>query len=123
MGVQAAIDKCVESLNDSPPSLEACEGVPTFVVELLCADLGLPACPTGAKGNSGPGLPLPSVDPTTALPSVGLPIIGGGLPGLGRTGTEAWADASQGGPTIAQLTSVYDPALVSLLVPGMVVSR
>ena len=30
---------------------------------------------------------------------------------------------SQGGPTMGQLSEVYDPSLVSLLVPGMVVKR
>jgi phospholipid/cholesterol/gamma-HCH transport system substrate-binding protein len=48
----------------------------------------------------------------TALPS---------LPGVGRAGygpTESW---STDGPTMRQLMKLYDPALVSLLVPGMVV--
>jgi phospholipid/cholesterol/gamma-HCH transport system substrate-binding protein len=54
------------------------------------------------------GLPLP-----TDLP---------GLPGLGRAGfgpTKDWSPTH--GPTMRQLTEVYDPALVNLLVPGMVV--
>jgi phospholipid/cholesterol/gamma-HCH transport system substrate-binding protein len=70
--------------------------------------------------NTVPGLPappggLPSGAPTslpTSLPS---------LPGLGRSATGPWHDAAQGGPTMAQLQSVYDPSLVNLLVPPMVV--
>jgi phospholipid/cholesterol/gamma-HCH transport system substrate-binding protein len=61
----------------------------------------------------------------------GLPLPGGGagdggggllgLPGVGRAAygpTESW---SAKGPTMRQLMKMYDPALVSLLVPGMVV--
>ena len=64
---------------------------------------GLPAAPGGGA-------------PSAALPSIpGLP----GLPGLGRT--MPWNDAAAGGPTMAQLQTVYDPSLVNLLVPQMVV--
>ena len=41
---------------------------------------------------------------------------------LGRSGTGPWADAAHGGPTMAQLQAVYDPSLVNLLVPTLVVS-
>ena len=64
--------------------------------------------------NNLPGGPLPSGG---GLPS-GLPT---SLPGVGRAGygpTESW---SAQGPTMRQLTQLYDPALVNLLVPGMVV--
>ena len=43
------------------------------------------------------------------------------LGGLGRSGTGPWNDAANGGPTMAQLQAVYDPSLVNLLVPPMVV--
>jgi phospholipid/cholesterol/gamma-HCH transport system substrate-binding protein len=66
---------------------------------------GLPAAPGGAPS----GLP-------TSLPS--LP----GLPGLGRSATGPWNAAAQGGPTMAQLQSVYDPSLVNLLIPELVTS-
>jgi hypothetical protein len=36
--------------------------------------------------------------------------------------TVPWNDAANGGPTMAQLQAVYDPSLVNLLVPQMVVS-
>lgn len=63
--------------------------------------------------NQVPGLPsLPSGLPT-ALSSL-LP----GALGLGRTGVGPTPQAH--GPTMRQLTQAFDPALVRLLVPGMV---
>ena len=63
--------------------------------------------------NQLPGLPgLPSGLPTS------LP---GGLPGVLGLGRAAIGPTRQGhGPTLGQLTRVFDPALVRLLVPGMV---
>ncbi|HEV2796970.1 MAG TPA: hypothetical protein VGV65_05065, partial [Nocardioides sp.] len=53
--------------------------------------------------------------PTITLPS--LPV----LSGLPRPGTyDTSPPDRRRGPTVAELTEVYDPALVSLLVPGMV---
>ena len=68
---------------------------------------GLPAAPGGVPTS------LPSSLPTV-LPS--LPVLGG----LGRSATGPWNDAAHGGPTLAQLQTVYDPALVNLLVPQLV---
>jgi len=131
-GVLDAIDECVESLNDPVPSTDACEGVPQFVIDLLCTDLGIPVplCPTAAVGagggglgggGGGPGLPIPSNPLPPILPPL-LPGLGGAIDGLGRSAT-SWNDPAQGGPTMGQLSSVYDPALVNLLVPSLVVSR
>jgi phospholipid/cholesterol/gamma-HCH transport system substrate-binding protein len=65
----------------------------------------LPSLPTG-----GPGLP------TLTLPTQ--------LPTLPRTGAEARrVPFGPRGPTLRQLSRLYDPALVSLLVPGMVTGR
>jgi phospholipid/cholesterol/gamma-HCH transport system substrate-binding protein len=61
--------------------------------------------------NQIPGPPVP-------VPSGGLPT---SLPTLPRTGYGPTGTWSPRGPTMRQLTKVYDPALVSLLVPGMVV--
>jgi len=64
----------------------------------------------GGLGGGGGGGGLP-----TALPS---------LPGVGRAGFGPTTSAMQTdprGPTMRQLMDVYDPALVSLLVPGMVI--
>ncbi len=66
----------------------------------------LPSLPTG-----GPGLP------TLTLPTQ-LPTL------LPRTGAEARrVPFGPRGPTLRQLSRLYDPALVSLLVPGMVTGR
>ena len=66
----------------------------------------LPSLPTG-----GTGLPSLTLDPSD-LPS--LPVLGAGRsrPAFGSRG-----------PTLRQLSRLYDPGLVSLLVPGMVVDR
>ncbi len=74
-----------------------------------------------------PGVPTqdtPSIPATeltsilTSLPSVTLP------PLLPRPGTgPPRYDFGKHGPTIAQLSELYDPDLVNLLVPGMVVRR
>ena len=63
-----------------------------------------------------PGGQLPSILPS--LPG-GL---GGGL-GLGRAGFGPTRTADPRGPTMGQLTRMFDPALVELLVPGMVTTR
>ena len=55
-----------------------------------------------------PSLPIPTTVPTTLLPT---------LPGLGRPGA---LEKPLGNPTVSDLMDRYDPALVSLLVPGMV---
>ena len=69
----------------------------------------LPSLPTG-----GPGLP------TLTLPTL-LPTLPTLLP---RTGVGARRVAfGPRGPTLRQLSRLYDPALVSLLVPGMVTGR
>ncbi|MGZ4448324.1 MAG: MCE family protein [Nocardioides sp.] len=61
--------------------------------------------------NNIPG--LPPVPGGTGLPTV-LP----SLPGLGRA--PLLTEFGRHGPTLGQLTRLYDPALVRLLVPGMV---
>ncbi|GCD89584.1 MCE family protein [Nocardioides sp. LS1] len=61
--------------------------------------------------NALPGLPVPSS-------SGGLPTSLPSLPGVGRTAMfSSWGPD---GPTLGQLMKLYNPALVSLLVPGMV---
>jgi phospholipid/cholesterol/gamma-HCH transport system substrate-binding protein len=72
--------------------------------------------------NTVPGLPaLPgstsNQDPLSGLGDQVGGILGG--LGLGRSAT-GWNDRAHGGPTMAQLQSAYDPALVSLLVPELV---
>ena len=81
----------------------------------VCKQLALlPGLPTA---DSSLPVPLPSV--TTLLPS--LPTV----PGLPRApvGEERQRlDFGKHGPTMRQLMALYDPALVTLLVPGMVMA-
>ena len=71
--------------------------------------------------NNVPGLPPHGEEGGGGLPA-GVPTLPGlpALPGLGRSAP--WNDAAHGGPTMAQLQAVYDPALVNLLVPQLVPS-
>lgn len=70
--------------------------------------------------NQVPGAPVP----TGSLPTITLPTGLPGLPGGARANPRVapWWSPTKG-PTMRQLSHHYDPALVSLLVPGMVVSR
>jgi phospholipid/cholesterol/gamma-HCH transport system substrate-binding protein len=117
LGNQVLVDYC---------NLEANRGGPfCTTVQLLLT--GLPKLPLGGPA---PALPLPSLP---ALPKLPLTPTGGastnplqGLPIIGqlfRPGTGDWSTPKtdgEGGPTMGQLMNTYDPALVSLLVPGMV---
>lgn len=68
--------------------------------------------------NQVPGLPLPTESlPTTVVPTTIPPVLPT-VPGVPRAGTGE--RRSTGGPTVRDLMKTYDPALVSLLVPGMV---
>ena len=75
----------------------------------LCQVLNGPKPPVG----SDVPLPteLPSIPGAAALPR----------PAFGDTAGTTWS--STHGPTMGQLMQLYDPSLVNLLVPGMVVSR
>jgi phospholipid/cholesterol/gamma-HCH transport system substrate-binding protein len=70
---------------------------------------------------------LPSL-PAGPLPAPSLPggilsgILGGGLTGGRSLGVNRPAFGPRG-PTMRQLSRLYDPGLVDLLVPGMVISR
>jgi phospholipid/cholesterol/gamma-HCH transport system substrate-binding protein len=109
-----AINDCLEGLRRG--DVTACIGLPGSVISAVCQQYPVP----GLCGGSGtPTVPLPTPTlPTVPVPT--LPTIT--LPGLPRPGTY---DAQpppdpRRGPTVRQLTEMYDPALVSLLVPGMV---
>lgn len=66
--------------------------------------------------NQLPNLPLPT--DTTTVPGVPVPLPSlPTVPGLGRAGTQ---ERTVRGPTYGDLMDSFDPALVSLLVPGMV---
>ncbi len=75
--------------------------------------LGLPNLPVPTETTTAP-VPVPVPVPVPSVPSIpGVPT----LPGVGRAGTQ---ERTPRGPTYGQLMDSYDPALVSLLVPGMV---
>jgi len=75
----------------------------------VCKQLNLvPGLPTPSSTGDGGDGPL---DPITS----GLP-----RPGYGASASYTWGDD---GPTMRELMKLFDPALVSLLVPGMVVTR
>jgi phospholipid/cholesterol/gamma-HCH transport system substrate-binding protein len=87
------IAKCKRKKHDDNPVCQALDA--------------LPSIPTNG--------PLPSLSlPTSLLPT----LLRGG--GLGTVDRPAFGPR---GPTMRQLSRMYDPALVELLVPGMVVSR
>lgn len=70
--------------------------------------------------NTVPGLP----DPGLPLPTDGLPGGIGDLLGVNRAGVGPTdPSASPRGPTMGELSRLFDPALVRLLVPGMVSTR
>ena len=109
-----AINKCLEGLRRG--DVNACIGLPGSVISVVCKQYPVPGL-CGGSGTPTVPLPTPSV-PTVPLPT--LPTIT--LPGLPRPGaypSDAPPDPRRG-PTVQQLTEMYDPALVSLLVPGMV---
>jgi phospholipid/cholesterol/gamma-HCH transport system substrate-binding protein len=101
-GAAAKLQRCIDN-----PSAKNCRGVPDVLVEAACAeqpnnplcDVVLPGGGDGDGGGDGPTLP--------PLP----------LPRAGYGPTDGW---STRGPTMGDLTKIYDPDLVALLVPGMV---
>jgi phospholipid/cholesterol/gamma-HCH transport system substrate-binding protein len=110
-----AINDCLEGLRRG--DVTACLGLPGSVISVVCKQHPVP----GLCGSSGtPTLPVPTPSlPTVPIPS--LPTIT--IPGLPRPAAYAADPAPpdrRRGPTVRQLAETYDPALVSLLVPGMV---
>ncbi len=115
---ESAVDAINQCLQD--PSPEFCADLPEVVQDAACEIVPIPGlCPGGGGGGGGNGaggLPVPD------LPVPGLPGLGGVLGDvLGRPGFGATLPSGPGyGPSMAQLSAVFDPALVSLLVPPMV---
>ena len=107
-----AINDCLAGLRNG--DVKACLGLPGSVIETVCQQAPVP----GLCGTDGTPLPSPTL-PTVPVPS--LPTIS--LPGLPRPAAYADPPDPRRGPTFGQLSEVYDPALVSLLVPAMVVER
>jgi phospholipid/cholesterol/gamma-HCH transport system substrate-binding protein len=103
------INRCIKH-----PSPKNCQGVPRAIVRAvaraLCKDRpGNPLCDLLPDGPLGGGTDVPG--PPNPLPSI---------PGLPRAGYGPTDSSTARGPTIGDLTKVYDPDLVALLIPGMV---
>jgi phospholipid/cholesterol/gamma-HCH transport system substrate-binding protein len=102
-GALAAVQACLQQ-----QTVAACSGLPGAIIDGVCDSVAIPGlCPAGSGDGDGGGLP--------GLP--GLPDLPG-LPGLGRAPV---AERGADGPTYGQLLGAFDPALASLLVPGMVI--
>ncbi len=121
--LQSVLD-CLASGNLASPACKKVLNTPEALLKLkeLCqqpANRNKAVC---VVLNTVPGLPgLPGAPGSDPLSELGGQLGGvlGGL-GLGRSGTGPWQDAAHGGPTMAQLQTVYDPSLVNLLVPTLV---
>ena len=117
--LQSVLD-CIASGNLASAACQKVLNTPAALLKLkeLCQEPGNRNKTVCVLLNTVPGLPgLPGAatnqDPLSQLGGV----LGGVLGGLGRSGTGPWNDAAHGGPTMAQLQTVYDPSLVNLLVP------
>ena len=114
-----AINECLEGLRRG--DVTACLGLPGSVIAAVCEQAPVP----------GPVRRLRHPDPPAADPD---PADRSRVPDACRRSPcpacrvpAAYAttltDRDERGPTMGQLSEIYDPALVSLLVPGMVVER
>jgi phospholipid/cholesterol/gamma-HCH transport system substrate-binding protein len=103
------LNRCIKR-----PSPKNCQGVPKAIVKSLrqafCKEQpDSPLCGLLPDGPLGGGGGAPEV-PGTGLPTIGVP----------RAGYGPTDSVSARGPTMGELSRVYDPDLVALLVPGMV---
>lgn len=123
------VDNVLACLRSGSLTSEACKRVLATPAELLrlreecqkeenrskdvCKELNalpLPGLPT-----LSPPSPLPSTLPTLPLPTTGLPTLGLPRAAAGER------RRTPGGPRVADLMEHYDPDLVALLLPGMVI--
>ncbi|HEX5088718.1 MAG TPA: MCE family protein [Nocardioides sp.] len=123
--VQAVLD-CISSGDLASAACRKVLNTPEALLKLkqLCQEPGNRNKTVCVLLNTVPGLPaLPgattNADPLSQLGDQ----VGGLLNGLGRSATGPWNDAAHGGPTMAQLQAAYDPSLVNLLVPELVVPK
>jgi phospholipid/cholesterol/gamma-HCH transport system substrate-binding protein len=117
------VAKCLQSGDINSKACKAVLGDPQELLRLIAQ--------CKKRKNHGNGvcqvldaLPsLPTGGPSVSLPTGVLTSVLGGV--LGRPSPPGERRRSFGprGPTLRQLTRMYDPALVDLLVPGMVMSR
>jgi phospholipid/cholesterol/gamma-HCH transport system substrate-binding protein len=126
--VQNVLD-CIASGNIASPACKKVLNTPQALLKLkeICQEPANRNKTVCVVLNTVPGLPgLPGAssnqDPLSQLGDQVGDVLGN--LGLGRSGTgwdQPWNDQAHGGPTMAQLQSVYDPSLVNLLVPALVV--
>lgn len=109
----ARVQRCLDDLRDGSADTRACRGLvtrlPQELVDRVCSEVrlpGLPSCPAGGGGGSeGP------------LGDAGDII--DDLTGLSRA-EPGWSKAEGArSPTVGDLQEAYDPALVHLLLPGV----
>jgi phospholipid/cholesterol/gamma-HCH transport system substrate-binding protein len=122
--LQSVLD-CIASGNLSSPACLRVLHTPEALLKLrqVCQEPANKPKTVCVLLNTIPGVPgLPGAAGGDPLSQLGEQVGGvlGGL-GLGRSATGPWNDQAHGGPTMAQLQTVYDPALVNLLVPQLVV--
>ena len=121
--LQSVLD-CIASGNLGSAACQQVLNTPAALLKLkeICQEPGNRNKAVCVAINTIPGLPgLPGLPGATSSQDPLGGVLGGVLGGLGRSGTGPWNDAAHGGPTMAQLQSVYDPGLVSLLIPPMVI--
>ncbi|HEU4336745.1 MAG TPA: MCE family protein [Nocardioides sp.] len=118
-GAVEAINACLEGVRRG--DVAACLGLPGSVISEVCQQVSVPGL-CGGSGDPTVPLPTPTIPsvPVPPAPTVSIPGLPT-LPSLPRPGAypRTPPDRRQG-PTMGELAEVYDPALVSLLVPGMV---
>jgi len=122
----AVLDDVVKCLRSGDPLSRACRRVARKPQELLKLQEECRKKKNENKDVCKQIAPIPDVGGVVpgggggGLPTIGLP---SSLPraGFGPAGDPSAHWSSTRGPTMGQLMKVYDPALVSLLVPGMVI--
>lgn len=121
------VDNVLECLKSGDPLSAACQKVLNTPNDLLqlkeeCKKQANQDKDICKQLNAVPGLPgVPTTLPTIPVPTTTLPTLLPTLlrqPGAPRAGTGQRTTAH--GPTMGELMDAYDPHLVSLLVPGMV---
>lgn len=116
-GVIDAINECL-----ADPSVANCQGLPEFLIDEVCDQLPIPILCPGVVSQGGGGGGLPEVDLDDILDGLGAGLGVTDLGGLLRPGTGyATRVDPVRGPTMAQMSAAFDPGLVALLVPGLVV--
>jgi phospholipid/cholesterol/gamma-HCH transport system substrate-binding protein len=111
-GVARKLQRCIDD-----PSLAMCEGLPKKALRQAIREIKQ-ACeefPDNPICDAIPEIPSGPDGPLSGVPGTQNPLGGGNRTGFGPTDS-----GGARGPTMGELMKTYDPALVALLVPGMV---